>query len=72
MSKLALIAGGDSSIKPVNITLEQDDNDVNIRVNGEFIAYFSVENEKISLNLVTVSRSGIFNTTTDGRIKVND
>lgn len=49
---MKLIANATEQELTINFTLEQDGNDVNILLNGELVAYFSMRGEKVQLELV--------------------
>lgn len=61
---------GPNTVTPINITLRQENDDVNIYLNDSLIAYFEVSNGKVRLNSCVDDGDAEIIATEDGLIKV--
>ena len=62
-------------VKPtyhINFKLEQDGNEVSILADGNIVAYFSIYNNKVSLDVIglTTKQQEVFNTDDEGFLEV--
>ena len=63
------------SAKPtdqINFKLEQDGDEVNILADGNVVAYFAIYNNKVSLDVIslTTKQQEVFNTDDEGFLEV--
>ena len=56
----------------INLKLEQNGDEVNILANGNIVAYFTIYNNKVSLDLIglTTKQKEVFNTDDEGFLEV--
>jgi len=63
---------GAKPTEQINFKLEQDGDEVNILADGNIVAYFSIYNNKVSLDVIglTTKQQEVFNTDDEGFLEV--
>ena len=69
---MKLLVEGAKPKDQINFKLEQDGNEVSILADGNIVAYFSVYNNKVSLDVIglTTKQQEVFNTDDEGFLEV--
>jgi hypothetical protein len=69
---MKLLVEGAKPKDQINFKLEQDGNEVSILADGNIVAYFSIYNNKVSLDVIglTTKQQEVFNTDDEGFLEV--